>query len=104
MMSGLGVSADDIARTLNISMPTLRLYFEAELYQGGIDANAKVAQSLFRMATDASKPNVVAAIFWLKARAGWRDGNGEGSNKRDKAEEEAKQPAQPGDAWHGLLQ
>jgi hypothetical protein len=30
-----------------------------------------VAQSLFRMATEGK--NVAAAIFWMKARAGWRE-------------------------------
>ncbi len=30
-----------------------------------------MAQSLFRMATEGN--NVAAAIFWMKARAGWRD-------------------------------
>ena len=31
----------------------------------------KVAQSLFQMATQGK--NVAAAIFWMKARAGWRE-------------------------------
>lgn len=34
-------------------------------------ANAKVAESLFRMATQ--KMNVTAAIFWAKTRMGWRE-------------------------------
>ena len=34
-------------------------------------ATAKVAQSLFHMAT--VDKNVAAAIFWMKARAGWRE-------------------------------
>ena len=36
-----------------------------------IEANVKVAQSLFQMATTGK--NVAAAIFWMKARASWRD-------------------------------
>ena len=36
-----------------------------------IEATAKVAQSLYRMATEGN--NVAAAIFWMKARAGWRE-------------------------------
>jgi len=35
------------------------------------EANAKVAQSLFQMATQGK--NVAAAIFWMKACAGWRE-------------------------------
>lgn len=36
-----------------------------------IEANLKVAQSLFALATQGK--NVAAAIFWMKARAGWRE-------------------------------
>ena len=35
------------------------------------EANAKVAQTLFTMAT--VDKNVAAAIFWMKARGGWRE-------------------------------
>ena len=35
------------------------------------EANVKIAQSLFHMATTGNK--VAAAIFWMKARAGWRE-------------------------------
>jgi hypothetical protein len=38
---------------------------------GAIQANAAVAQSLFHMATRDKVPS--AAIFWLKARAGWKE-------------------------------
>jgi hypothetical protein len=41
------------------------------LDRGSIEATAKVAQTLFGMAT--SGQNVAAAIFWMKARAGWRE-------------------------------
>jgi hypothetical protein len=36
-----------------------------------IKANAKAAKSLFRRATGEGRESVVAAIFWLKTRAGW---------------------------------
>ena len=42
-----------------------------------VEANLKVAQSLFQMATNGK--NVAAAIFWMKARAGWREKNDEAS-------------------------
>lgn len=73
MLAGMGIPREDIAKVMQISAPTLRRRFAKELQVGLIQANAKVAQSLFKQATDATKPNVVAAIFWLKARAGWRD-------------------------------
>ena len=70
-MSGFGVPQDDIALLLDIDPKTLRKHLQAELDRGSIEATAKVGQSLFRMATEGN--NVAAAIFWMKARAGWRE-------------------------------
>jgi predicted ArsR family transcriptional regulator len=72
-MAGFGVPQDDIANYLDIDAKTLRKHFRRELDGGTLEANAKVAQSLFNMAT--SGRNVAAAIFWMKARAGWREKN-----------------------------
>jgi hypothetical protein len=38
-----------------------------------IKANAAVAQSLFRKATGDGPQSVAAAIFWVKARMGWKE-------------------------------
>lgn len=61
----------------HISEPTLRKYFKKEIDQGRLKANAKVANSLYRNATESSDKNphgnIIAQIFWLKARAGWRE-------------------------------
>jgi hypothetical protein len=73
MLSGMGVTSEDIAAVVGISEPTMRKYFSAELKVGFIQANAQVAQSLYKQATDKDKPNVIAAIFWLKTRAGWKE-------------------------------
>ncbi|WP_052402294.1 hypothetical protein [Muricoccus aerilatus] len=70
-MSGYGVPHDDIATLLDVDPKTLRKHFRRELDRGSIEATAKVGQSLFRMATEGN--NVAAAIFWMKARAGWRE-------------------------------
>ena len=70
-MAGFGVPQEDIATFLHIDPKTLRKHFRDELDQGVTEANAKVAQSLFNMAT--KQNNVAAAIFWLKARAGWSE-------------------------------
>jgi hypothetical protein len=48
-----------------------RQHFRDELDRGSIEATAMVGQSLFRMATEGGA--VVAAIFWMRARAGWRE-------------------------------
>ena len=58
-------------RCSEIDAKTLRKHFRRELDRGSIEATAKVAQTLFRMATEGG--NVAAAIFWMKARAGWRE-------------------------------
>ncbi len=70
-MSGYGVPHDDIATLLEVAPKTLRKHFRRELDRGSIEATAKVGQSLFRMATEGG--SVAAAIFWMKARAGWRE-------------------------------
>jgi pantothenate kinase-related protein Tda10 len=70
-MAGFGVPHDGIAIMLEIDPKTLRKYFQSELDRGSVEATAKVAQSLFHMAT--VDKNVAAAIFWMKARAGWRE-------------------------------
>ncbi|WP_144185795.1 hypothetical protein [Elioraea rosea] len=70
-MSGFGIPQEDIATFLEIEPKTLRRHFRRELDRGMVEATAKVAQSLFQMATTGN--NVAAAIFWMKARAGWRE-------------------------------
>lgn len=67
-----GVAQDDICTVLDISKPTLHKYFRRELDVSMIEANAKVGQSLFNMATNG---NVAAAIFWAKVRMGWTETN-----------------------------
>ncbi len=70
-MAGFGVRHDHIATVVRCSPPTLRKCFRHELDTAVIEANARVAQCLYQQAT---KPgNIAATIFWLKARAGWRE-------------------------------
>jgi hypothetical protein len=69
--SGFGIPQEEIARHLEIDAKTLRKHFRHELDHGATEATAKVAQSLFQMATVGK--NVAAAIFWMKARAGWSE-------------------------------
>ena len=108
-LAAMGVPNTDIAIVLQISAPTLRRHFRHELDTGSIEANAKVAQSLFKQATDPAKPSVVAAIFWLKVRAGWVEG---GVDQRQLREEvpgkkeqanRAARVAEKGTAWEDLL-
>jgi hypothetical protein len=66
-LSGYGVPQDSIA----IHAKTLRKHFRNELDRGSVEATAKVAQTLFHLAT--VEKNVACVIFWMKARAGWRE-------------------------------
>jgi hypothetical protein len=70
-MTGFGIIQDDVARWLDIDKKTLRKHFRRELDTGSIEANTRVAASLYGMAT--KDKNVAAAIFWMKARAHWRE-------------------------------
>jgi hypothetical protein len=70
-LAGLGITQDQIASLLRLAPKTLRLRYRRELDTGATEANVRVARSLFNKAT--KEGNVAAQIFWLKARAGWRE-------------------------------
>ena len=72
-MCGYGVPEADIARVLGIDPKTLRKYYRDELDTGHIKANSRVAESLFRKATGDGTAAVTAAIWWSKARMGWKE-------------------------------
>lgn len=72
-LAGYGIPQADIGQKLGISKPTLLKYYREELDLGVVDANAKVAENLFKKATGDGSKAVTAAIFWLKTRAGWKD-------------------------------
>lgn len=103
MLAAMGVPDYDIAKVVGVSGPTLRKHFMAELETGHITANAQVAQSLFNQATNKEKPNVAAAIFWLKCRAQWREDGQEEPGKKE-AREVLSRVADKGTEWEGLLQ
>ena len=84
-MAGNGLTNQQIARVMRIGETTLKRHYAEELARGSALATAMVGQSLYRMATDWMKPGkdgkprapdkaaVTAAIFWMKARAGWSE-------------------------------
>jgi hypothetical protein len=102
-MAAYGVPQGDIATVLNIDAKTLRKHFWVELQTGSIEANAKVAQSLFQRATtEKGSAGVTAAIFWLKTRAGWREQQAEELGKKEQREIVAR-TAERGTDWEALL-
>ena len=92
MLAAMGVPDYDIAKVIGLSGPTMRKYYMAELETGHIEANAQVAQSLFKQATSKDKPNVAAGIFWMKCRGGWKEET-EDMGKKDAAKAQAKRVA-----------
>lgn len=72
-LAGYGVPEADIAGVVGIDPKTLRKHYAQELRYGHVKANAKVAENLFRKATGDGRESVIAAIFWLKTRARWKE-------------------------------
>ena len=71
-LAGNGMKHEQIAQMLGIRSPkTLRKHFRHELDTGHAEANAQVAQTLFKMATSGLQP--AATMFWLKTQAKWRE-------------------------------
>ena len=72
-LAGFGLPAADIACVLEIVEEELKATYAHELESGGIKANARVAESLYRKALGDGREGVTAAIFWLKTRARWKE-------------------------------
>ena len=72
-LAGYGVPEAEISGMIGIDAKTLRKHYRHELDHGHTKANAKVAENLYRKATGEGRESVTAAIFWLKARARWKE-------------------------------
>lgn len=67
----LGVPQEQIAKKMGIDAKTLRRHYREDLDEGDVEAFASVAGALWHNAV--KNNNVVAQIFWMKARHGWID-------------------------------
>jgi hypothetical protein len=65
-----GHTQEEIALFLNICADTLAKHYKRELETARIEANAAVANKLYRKATEGD--DLSAQIFWLKTRGRWR--------------------------------
>lgn len=74
-LSGMGIPQDQIALLIGCgSGSTLRRHYRNELNLGLAKANNSVVATLYGIATDRKHPkSAAAAIFWTKARMGWKD-------------------------------
>jgi len=85
LCAAMGYTQEQTAFTLGIDVKTLCIHFKDELENGAMKVNGVVAGNLFKIASSATHPRAVtAAIFWMKSRAGWKDGS-------------EKQKVEPGD-------
>ncbi len=75
LMAIAGIGQDDIARVMGFCVETLVAHYREELDLALIEANTKVAGNMLMMATGPrdQKTTVTAAIWWTKARMGWKD-------------------------------
>ena len=72
-MAAYGRPELNTAEIVGIDPKTLRKHYAEELEGGGFKASTKVAENLYRKATGEGREAVTAAIFSLKARAGWKE-------------------------------
>lgn len=102
-MAAMGFTGVEIAPQFGVTVKTLRKHCRAELDTAATRAVANVALSLYKqaMGTDGNKPNVIAAIFFLKAKGGWRDNDAKNAlealeGKKAKRNEAARKVASSG--------
>ena len=101
-MAAYGIPDYDIAKVIGVSPPTMRKYFFEELDVGHVTATAKVAETLFKMATNADHPKAaICAMFWLKCRSGWKEFP-DAPGKKEQAADAAR-TADHGTEWESLL-
>lgn len=72
-LAGYGAPEFYIAKQVGVDPKTLRKHFRDELDHGMANANALVAESLFKKAVGNGTGAVTAAIFWAKTRLGWKE-------------------------------
>ena len=98
-LAGYGVPEADIAGVIGIDPKTLRRHYPQELRYGHVKANAKVAENLFRKATGDGRESVIAAIFWLKTRARWKETTVQESEVTHRYVVRVPTPCRDGDEW-----
>lgn len=81
LCAAIGMTQEQTARQVRfpdgIAVETLVAHFAVELRDGADRMAAAIAGNLANIARDKTHPkSVTAAIFWLKARRGWRDADG----------------------------
>lgn len=80
-LSGVGLTQEQIAAKLDISVDTLRLKYKDVWELGKADAIATIAQSLFRKAANGDN---ACMFFYLKTQGRWRENHEETNSNGEK--------------------
>ena len=79
-LSAYGAKHTDICARIGVNQDTLRKYYREELDFGAVEANAKVAETLYQLASGKAMERGAtwsdvsrAAMFWAKTRMGWQE-------------------------------
>jgi hypothetical protein len=75
IMAGLGMKDSQIAMVLDVRLAALRASCADLIAKAPLGMDLKVGANLFRMATGdvKHKNTALAAVWWTKARMGWKD-------------------------------
>ena len=73
MMSATGVTMKNIGLALGVHEITVSRHYKEEFARGSLEANNKVAASLFKLATTPGPSQAVSCMFWLKTRGKWQE-------------------------------
>lgn len=73
MMVSVGMTADDIAEYLGVPTEELLKKYGRVVKNGSVEANFKVAERLYKLATESSNQSqaLQACMFWMRVKAGW---------------------------------
>lgn len=69
-LAAYGNRQDDIATILDISHDTLTRHYARELKTGALEANSKVAETMYKKALTGDNS---CMQYWLSRRAGWKE-------------------------------
>lgn len=70
-LTSLGATQSFIASHLGIDESTLLKHYSTELNHGSEQANLRVAETFYRMATSGEFPQMT--LLWMKMRAHWQE-------------------------------
>ncbi len=73
LCASLGLTQEEIALLLDLGESALQKHYPKELRVGGLEADVKVLENLYRMASGTGPEAGRSAIFWAKVRRRWHE-------------------------------